>query len=59
MAVAETYTPRAFSGDGPDGRHPSGYLPRAPGHIPEQLEAIEKMIGPGWPTKSTDRSISM
>ena len=59
MAVAETYTTRHFQAMDRMGVIRPDICPRATGHIPEQLEAIEKMIEAGWRTKSTGRSISM
>ncbi len=47
MAVAETYTTRHFQAMDRMGVIRPDICPRATGHIPEQLEAIEKMIEAG------------
>jgi len=47
MAVAETYTTRHFQAMDQMGVIRPDICPRATGHIPEQLEAIEKLIDAG------------
>ncbi|MDP6465295.1 MAG: cysteine--tRNA ligase [SAR324 cluster bacterium] len=47
MAVAETYTTRHFQAMDQMGVIRPDICPRATGHIPEQLEAIEKLISSG------------
>ena len=47
MAVAETYTTRHFQAMDRMGVIRPDICPRATGHIPEQLETIEKMPPPG------------
>ncbi len=47
MAVAETYTTRHFQAMDQMGIIRPDICPRATGHIPEQLEAIEKLISAG------------